>query len=617
MATQLRYERDPSRGSFPREYVVISPETNAADACVRQQATSQWINVRNLVTNNGLGRYRKLTLNDFPMEYGVKDAQQRSLTSRQERSRLQDRLQSARKESETLREYSRRRFQTVVDWEKGQTGPLAPTTPINTTTTTSPYTQPSTRRPRTTTGARQQLPVPPPQAPSTPTNGPTKDGSILYNGKPLLLSAIRARPNSEPPSRFDHLRGAHGKAYPYIQRTLEQSNCEYRVGATPCGTARGDDRRDGSLSPDFVMLIPVMSEVSDVTAKEEEDDVVGDRATDERLAAWQKGQAWTEDAPLLASTARSRSPRSEERSEDKVMPDAPGNTEEGQGQCDDMSRDVVEMSRGHSPTGAAGNTPAVTVPTIPQSTPPTAAPAPLSPPRQPPSPRADPVARHAKQTVPPPTPHLTTSTPARPPSSTPTSRPHSAMSEVSSVSSVSFTPRPHCWVDDATVSSDESLTERALSVQNDADDRLSLHSQDHGVPRAQLPGTSAHLPRVPSPSHGGEKKKAVSLAKRVTSPLLKRSPSGGKAKAGGCPRSLKHSSASGSKAGGKSVSGEAAALAAVMEGQGVGAEGEEEEEAVLPRFLCPSSESKSRQAALKEWLAKTSFATACRTVPLM
>ena len=60
---------------------------------------------------------RKLTLDDFPMEHGVRDAQQRALSSRQERSRLQDWLQSARVESGSLREYSRRRFQTVVELE--------------------------------------------------------------------------------------------------------------------------------------------------------------------------------------------------------------------------------------------------------------------------------------------------------------------------------------------------------------------------------------------------------------------------------------------------------------------------------------------------------------------
>ncbi|KAL8583489.1 hypothetical protein ACOMHN_056299 [Nucella lapillus] len=261
---------------------------------------------------------RKLTLNDFPMEYGVKDALQRSVTSRQERSRLQDRLQSARKESETLREYSRRRFQTVVDWE-ARPSPQ----PV-----TVPKIQPSAR-PKTTTGAR---PLSLTHPLSTPTNGPTKDGSILYNGKPFLLSSLRTRPSSEPPSRFDHLRGAHGKAYPYIQKTLEQSNCEYRVGASPCHTAREDRAREGGLSPDFVMLIPVTSPVSDVTSRG------GRRDADEEDEAgslgFETGQAWAEaEGPLLVSTARSRSPGSEERSEGRLELGARG-VKERQGHHD-------------------------------------------------------------------------------------------------------------------------------------------------------------------------------------------------------------------------------------------------------------------------------------------
>ena len=79
---------------------------------------------------------------------------------------------------------------------------------------------------------RQGPPCPP--TPSTPTNGPTRDGSILYNGVPLLLSSIRTRPKSEPPGRFDHLRGTYAN-YPYIQRTLEHSNCDYRLGVSSPG----------------------------------------------------------------------------------------------------------------------------------------------------------------------------------------------------------------------------------------------------------------------------------------------------------------------------------------------------------------------------------------------
>lgn len=37
----------------------------------------------------------------------------------------------------------------------------------------------------------------------------------------------------------------------------------------------------------------------------------------------------------------------------------------------------------------------------------------------------------------------------------------------------------------------------------------------------------------------------------------------------------------------------------------------------LPKFLCPSSELKSKQAAIKDWLARTNFNHSSRCVPLI
>ncbi len=36
----------------------------------------------------------------------------------------------------------------------------------------------------------------------------------------------------------------------------------------------------------------------------------------------------------------------------------------------------------------------------------------------------------------------------------------------------------------------------------------------------------------------------------------------------------------------------------------------------LPGFICPSSETKSREAAVKDWLKKTTFPWALRSLPL-
>lgn len=37
----------------------------------------------------------------------------------------------------------------------------------------------------------------------------------------------------------------------------------------------------------------------------------------------------------------------------------------------------------------------------------------------------------------------------------------------------------------------------------------------------------------------------------------------------------------------------------------------------LPKFLCPSSELKSKQAAIKDWLSRTNFTYSSRCVPLI
>lgn len=43
----------------------------------------------------------------------------------------------------------------------------------------------------------------------------------------------------------------------------------------------------------------------------------------------------------------------------------------------------------------------------------------------------------------------------------------------------------------------------------------------------------------------------------------------------------------------------------------------QEHDLPLPRYICPSSESKSREIAIKEWLASSRFLCANRNVPLV
>ena len=202
---------------------------------------------------------RKLTLGDFPMEHRVEDAQQRSLSCRQERLRLEERAQFSQQESSTQREDSRRCFETALEAQQG----ISPVSPSVSQHLTGRGT-PSASRSQTIESKEMTRYLPPPL--TFPNNGPSKDGSILYNPPSLLLGAGQVPPESELARRFDHLRGTCSR-YPHIQRTLEMSNWQYRVDMRPFHKEKRQERKPPP-SPHFVLLKPYTASFSDVTVDE-------------------------------------------------------------------------------------------------------------------------------------------------------------------------------------------------------------------------------------------------------------------------------------------------------------------------------------------------------------
>nr|KAG5711723.1 hypothetical protein BaRGS_023487 [Batillaria attramentaria] len=237
--------------------------------------------MRNPRFPRGLGRpqssplvlQRRLTLDDFQLDHRPMDVPGNMEKARREKASRAEGIKNARAESGNLREYSRRQFQTVVDHESSLS-PQQKTSPPPSSLRRAP--PPPPLRPVTVSGyARQHTYVSSSVVPpSTPTNGPTKDGSVLYNG---ALESLRCRPKSEPAGRFDHLRRAYTN-YPTIQRVLEQSNCEYRLVATPRKKVRDADKKEfifiPASSPDFY------SDMFDY------DDVISSTPRDSRNEAW-------------------------------------------------------------------------------------------------------------------------------------------------------------------------------------------------------------------------------------------------------------------------------------------------------------------------------------------
>lgn len=190
---------------------------------------------------------RRPTLDDFPMEHSFADVQHRRLETRDQKNRFVRQLAAERAESGSLREYSRDRFLSAVVRDATFTQQRHVQQLKQIPTLPRQLGQP---RPNTVPEFRSRVPRPP----TTPTNGPTRDGSILYNNTPFLLNSIRTRPQSEVvPSRFDHLRGANTH-YPEIQEILARRNQEYRV--ISASTHQGYDTYP-LTSPEYCQLVEV------------------------------------------------------------------------------------------------------------------------------------------------------------------------------------------------------------------------------------------------------------------------------------------------------------------------------------------------------------------------
>ncbi|XP_076462394.1 uncharacterized protein LOC143294795 isoform X2 [Babylonia areolata] len=594
---------------------------------------------------------------------------------RNSQPRLPDRARSARAESCLLKERSRRLFNTVLQLELEQSHQqqLYASSSIASSSSFSSSPHPSqgspsqvpeislTSRPMTSEwrgsrgrrGEEETWGRPPHPHPHPLTNGPTRNGSILYNShRSLLLSSMRTRrPGTETSTtpttsslssssgRFDHLRGSPWQ-HPDIQRTLELSNCEYRVGVLSPSCRPTHPATHSPLSPRFVTLIPVTSHISDVIQEEEEESNDCDVSVKvEPVLAEEE-----EEEILGSNTAGSRSQKKRSgpcRSKRSAGGGGARQTESrGKEKEAGVGGDRAARPTRWTPPEAVPRVNLMGVPpdeeevlTTNSSAPPpyssssatsTDPPTLLKASQRPQALLSVPGSSSSKRQS---SAKKRTTTPTPSPSP---SRPSSCRSDASSAIS-SRTPRPRCWVDDVTISSNdddgESVAERHRSLQQDlvegkvgrgGEDRAASKTQGQG--RGLTPGHgSPQRGSSPLPNQG--RKQGGNVSKRATTspnPPVSRPAPGATGKPGA-------KQPSGSKV-------EGVKDAAMMRGRGrrsgfgVGVrvapdggdkEEEEEEEAALPRFLCPSSESKSRQAALKEWLVKTSFSAACRTVPLM
>ncbi|XP_069126058.1 uncharacterized protein [Argopecten irradians] len=151
----------------------------------------------------------------YPMEYSREDSTRVGRQHQTLRKQLEQRVHNARIDSGSLRQYSLGLFDSVVQNVNKNDINIKPKQPAK---------NPSVSNISDKEKENEKKVIRPQTAVH---NGPSHDGSLLYNKRGKVLNSIRLRPQSEPIGRYNHEKGK--LVPPEIQRTLCQSNNEFRV----------------------------------------------------------------------------------------------------------------------------------------------------------------------------------------------------------------------------------------------------------------------------------------------------------------------------------------------------------------------------------------------------
>ncbi|XP_052774225.1 uncharacterized protein LOC128212878 isoform X2 [Mya arenaria] len=175
---------------------------------------------------------------------------------------------------------------------------------------------------------------------------------------------------------------------------------------------------------------------------------------------------------------------------------------------------------------------------------------------------------------------------------------------------------PHCWVDDATVSSDQSDHEEIDNTDGDviaSGDQVAKDIQQQNVAQKSENIAAGNQKNVPKTSIVVEKpannQNNSKLMKNAFEQALQN------AKPDTCEQTLKSNEIKNADTNVQSNTAQENVGSNDNVLNGV----DEESESIpsLPDFICPSSERKSREAALKHWLATTQFSSGCSEIPVI
>ena len=186
----------------------------------KPKTTKYYRNMRSMST------FQNRNLDNYPMPHGRDDAVRSASGHREARRLKQVGMNRAQLDSEKMREHSKQMFDNVIK-HVGHNG------------AESDHNRGNDKRTRLASenlqnGFRSTVSSRLSQrgkgcdiySESSRHNGPSRDGSILYNSRQLLLNAIRLRPHSEPVGIFNHEKN---KCKPGLNEAIYEKNINYTV----------------------------------------------------------------------------------------------------------------------------------------------------------------------------------------------------------------------------------------------------------------------------------------------------------------------------------------------------------------------------------------------------
>ena len=204
--------------------------------------------------------FQNRNLDNYPMPYGRADAVRSASGHRQERREKQDNINKARRDSETLADYSKQMFDVAVK-TVDKNGVCVSNSRSDVRTKSESVSH--VNDVRSNASSRSSLRTDVYTLPSDDVkrnNGPSRGGSILYNARQQVMNAIRIRPHSEPVNIYNHEKN---KSKPALIESLHEKNINYTVRPSRsslysrAGSVTGSSLAGSTSTSSEFVLIPL------------------------------------------------------------------------------------------------------------------------------------------------------------------------------------------------------------------------------------------------------------------------------------------------------------------------------------------------------------------------